>query len=172
MSERITEMQLLFDKVCHRWKSKVIPPTGLPSVPPQLSLPDDLMKFYSLAGGMVIDQDGAFELHIVSPENMIRANPVICDIEGADDYSFNWFILASYRLQYVTIDLNQSGLGRCYDSFWDCHAVRGSCTVLARSFTEFLERVATTKHDAPVFWQELGFSGFGDAYDTELAPNE
>lgn len=155
---------------CERWHVTMLPPAGVPLLPAGLALPPDVATFYEHCGGIVIEHEGD-PLTILPPAAVKRANPIIVGDDCADDPSFNWFVIAEYSHNYVTLDLNPDTAGRCYDSFWDRHAMRGYCRVLARSFTEFLELMARSPRDTPVYWEGVfadgkSFPGFGDAYDT------
>jgi hypothetical protein len=139
-------------------------PQGLPSIPNGLVLPDDVRGFYSRSGGAVLFKEAPFSIEIVSPQEFVRANPVIRGQRGEHDVSFNWFIVCQSKPQYITIDLDPRRLGRCYDSFWDRHAMRGDCAIIAHSFTALLEALiaAQGKH---LFWLSDSFVPLGDAYD-------
>lgn len=56
----------------------------------------------------------------------------------------------------VTIDCSADRLGRCYDSFWDSHGVAGSCSIVALSFTDLLQRLLDNNGD---YWYWLGDGG-------------
>lgn len=103
---------------------------------------------------------------LVSPKDFVKANPVIAGVEGSGDLSADWFIVAKSGEQYVTIDLDPNRLGRCYDSFWDRHAVAGSCPVIARSFRELVEKLIGSR-GKQFFWTLPDFVSYGDAYDRD-----
>jgi hypothetical protein len=65
---------------------------------------------------------------------------------------------------YLTIDLNQERLGRCYDSFYDRHGIVGSYPTIAKSFTELLEQLFNNKGEL-LYWLNKDFPSLGDAYD-------
>lgn len=141
-------------------------PAGLPAVLPPHRMPDDLLSFYRLCGGLVLHQIAPFPALLVPPAGLVLANPVIVGELGEYDISSAWYILSSdgSNSQIVTIDLAEERLGRCYDSFWDRHAVAGSSTVIARSFSEFLQR-SFENDGQDVYWHVPGFVAHGDAYD-------
>jgi antitoxin YokJ len=144
----------------------VFPPAGAPHVRPSQAVPDDLREFYRLCGGLVLFVDSVWRTVIVAPGELVPANPVIVGEEGAYDISCSWYIVASDGTdsQKMTIDLNPTRLGRCYDSFWDRHAVAGSSTIIALSFTEFLRRSYACK-GTELYWCRDDFVPLGDAYD-------
>jgi hypothetical protein len=142
----------------------LLSPTDLPSIPREYTLPLDLEVFYRKCGGAVLFESSAYGITIVPPQKFVRANPVIRSEEGRDDISYHWFIIAESGEQYITIDLNESRRGRCYDSFWDRHAFAGSCPIIAKSFSELLMSLLDAKGEH-WYWLKNGFVPFGDAYD-------
>ena len=66
---------------------------------------------------------------------------------------------------YISIDLAEKRLGRCYDSFGDRHGVVGECAVVARSFTELLSNLFYNQGDDYPYWLGADFEYIGDAYD-------
>ena len=141
----------------------ISPPAALPGVH-GYSLPPDLIAFYSECGGAELFQNEAYGITLVAPSEFVKANPVIAGVEGGDDISADWFIIAKSGQQYVTIDLNTARLGRCYDSFWDRHAVAGSCPIIANSYTEFVWRLIQSRGQI-WFWTSPDFISYGDAYE-------
>jgi hypothetical protein len=142
---------------------RVHPVAGQPPIG-HYELPDDLKEFYSYCGGVDLFVDDPYALSIVTPCNFVRANPIIASVESEGDISFDWFIIAQGGEQYVTIDLNRNRLGRCYDSFWDRHAVRGTSSIVALSFSEFLQR-SFEAGGGGWYWLSNSFQSHGDAYD-------
>jgi antitoxin YokJ len=140
---------------------------GLPKLPRSLRLPDDLRAFYEQAGGAILFEDAPCEIEVVPPKGFVQANPVILGEALEDNISNDWFIVGQSPPQYITIDLNEKRLGRCYDSFWDRHSVRNQCPIIARSFTELLDRLITSKGQK-LFWLAKGFVSLGDAYGDVL----
>lgn len=139
-------------------------PSTLPEIPDGLKLPEDLRHFYEQAGGAVLFQGADHSIEIVEPVDFVRANPVIRGEPGEYDVSYNWFIVAQSEPQYISIDLNLGRAGRCYDSFWDRHALRGDCPIISHSFTELLQRLIEGKGPC-LFWLADDFVSMGDAYD-------
>lgn len=147
-------------------RCSIFPVAGEPQVHPAHRLPDDLREFYHLCGGLMLFIGSVFPTSIVAPVDLVQANPVIVGEEGAYDISWSWYILASdgTDIQRMTIDLSSERLGRCYDSFWDRHAIAGSTTIIALSFTEFLSR-AYACQGMDLYWLRDDFVPLGDAYD-------
>jgi hypothetical protein len=141
---------------------EVLRPAGIPSV--GLPLPADLEEFYRLCGGATLYQGSDYSIGIVSPNDFVRANPIIVGEDGEGDISFDWFIVGKADGQYITIDLDKARLGRCYDSFWDQHAVAGSCQIVANSFESLLEQLVNGR-GSYWYWLQEGFPSLGDAYD-------
>ena len=60
--------------------------------------------------------------------------------------------------------MSKDRLGYCYDSFWDRYSVVGEQSIIAKSFTELLERIYASKGNM-WYWMREDFSSYGDAYD-------
>jgi hypothetical protein len=148
------------------------PPAGIPVLNPEHQLPDDLLQFYRVCGGMRMRN--GLEITILTPEQVILTNKVILkDLSDdqlkaiSDDITWSWYTIArDDNGDYLSIDLDPARMGRCYDSFWDCHGVPGSCAIIARSFTELLVHLiqADPLSDQP-YWFSESFTVLGDAYD-------
>jgi hypothetical protein len=82
-----------------------------------------------------------------------------------DDISASWHLIVDdTNGEYLTIDLSENRVGRCYDSFFDRHGVRGSCPIIATSFSELLQRLIENRGQH-WYWLQEGFESLGDAYD-------
>lgn len=128
-------------------------------------LPDDLKLFYEKCGGVKFNNT-RFQFEIVSPKEMVLANPIIVGELCEEDISSEWYIIGKdNENNYISIDLGEKRIGRCYDSFWDRHGVVGECSVIARSFTELLWNFIYTQGDDIPYWLEEDFNYIGDAYD-------
>ena len=152
----------LVAKARHQGGWTVLDVADLPALPDGLHLPDDVSEFYKNCGGirLAVGQD---EFHVVSPTDFVRSNDAILGETHANDRSHWWFVIGRSGEQYVSIDLAPGRLGRCYDSFWDRHAVAGSCPVIAASFSEFLARLLDG--DGSLYWLAEDFVAEEDAYD-------
>lgn len=142
----------------------VLAPAGVPAVEPH-RLPRDVESFYQACGGCVLYADSDYPFRVVGPSEFQPANPVIAGVSGDDDISSLWYIVGRGGSgEYVTIDLDDSRAGRCYDSFWDRHAVAGSSPIIALSLADLLHRVHANegKH---WYWLRPEFEDLGDAYD-------
>ncbi|WP_373229306.1 SMI1/KNR4 family protein [Cohnella sp.] len=143
----------------------VLPPKGIPQTEDNLKLSNDLREFYETCGGITLFQHADYQVNIVSPEDFVLANPVIVGERCDEDISSNWYIVASDgRGEYLTIDLDSSRLGKCYDSFFDRHGVVGESQVIALSFVELLKRLIQNKGQY-WYWLKEDFVSLGDAYD-------
>lgn len=142
---------------------RVSPPTGVPDVP--YRLPNDLLDYFTVCGGLTLFEGAEYGINLVGPSDFVRANALIAGADDPSDISHDWYVVAVSDGQYVSIDLNADRLGRCYDSFWDRHAVAGSCSIVAMSFEEFFAKLVNGRGDR-WFWLESGFVTYGDAYGT------
>lgn len=137
-------------------------PMGQPET--GMTLPTDVKHFYQLTGGAILFEHAEYPIEIISPAGFVRANPLIIGDEGEGDISFDWFVIAQSGEQYITIDLNHTRFGRCYDSFWDRHGLAGDCPVVATCFESLLEQLL--KNGGRYwYWLEGSFNSLGDAYD-------
>jgi hypothetical protein len=108
----------------------------------------------------------------VSPNHFVLANPVIfIGVEENElraskkDISWSRYIVGENdNRQILTIDLAVERLGRCYDSFWDSHAMPGYTPIIAQSFTELLIRLHTNQ-GRHWYWIQPDFHSIGDAYE-------
>jgi len=137
------------------------------------SLPKDLEFFYENYEYAILNIDTSCEIRISSlselqPTNQILypADDVIWE-ELADDISNDWFMIASSQelSQYISIDLNKKRFGFCYDSFIETHATPDESPIIAKSFTELLEKLVSNEKEW--FWLDSSFQSYGDAYEDE-----
>ena len=150
----------------------VRPSQGLPQIKSDHNMPNDLVEFYQLCGGVVFYQSSAYSIEIVPPSGVVLANAKFFiglnekDLAAIkDDISWSWYIIGDggENLRYITIDLASERLGRCYDSFWDSYAMPGSSPIIALSFTDLLSNLHSNKGQH-WYWCQPGFLQIGDAY--------
>ena len=60
--------------------------------------------------------------------------------------------------------MSKNRLGYCYDSFWDRYGIAGEQAIIAKSFTELLDRIYNSNGNI-WYWIEKNFTPYGDAYD-------
>ncbi len=143
----------------------VYSPSGSPKLSDKVKIPDDLRIFYENCGGVSLFPDREYGFTIVSPEELVLANPIIVGELCEEDISSEWYIICKdIENNYITIDLSQERLGRCYDSFWDRYGIVGECPIIAKSFTELLIQLLGSQGNS-LFWLNSGFTYIGDAYD-------
>lgn len=139
----------LIDFIKRSSQCQILPAQGLPSLPEEYALPDDLRFFYQACGGAEIFTESGFMIRIVSPEALILTNTVIFGnmaLEARTWEELNYHPSRSWHrvaqgdgeTQYVSIDLARIDAGICYDSHWVNHP--GNSQTVAHSFTEFLYR--------------------------------
>lgn len=128
-------------------------------------LPADLRFYLENYDSVLLYENSEYPIRIVGLNDFKRASPVIIGEDIEDDISYNWFIIATGdNSQYITIDLAEGRLGRCYDSFWDRYGVAGEQPIIANSFTEFLQAIYENR-GGYYYWLEDSFQPIGDAYD-------
>ncbi len=166
------EIENLVKQVKHLTNCVVFPPIGIPVLPEEYHLPNDLNHFYDLCGGMILFENTAFPTYVVSPQDLVVANPVIFSgVDNSDltatkgDLSWSWYLIGKGpNSQFITIDLAPERLGMCYDSFWDRHP-RDS-DIIAHSFTELLSGLLKTRGEY-YYWDALDFKSLGNPYTME-----
>lgn len=158
-------MRHLIERIAATPGCRVRDASGLPSLAPDHELPDDLRAFYTGCGGVDLFAGADFGVCISAPTELVSANPVIVGERVRDDITDSWYIVGrGGGNEYLSIDLHPDRLGLCYDSFLEVHGVPGSCAVVAKSFTDLLERLLDA-HGRHWYWLEPGFEELGDAYD-------
>jgi len=155
------------------WRIDV--PVGQPGIGEHHRLPDDLRNFYQLCGGLSLAENTAYSVTIVPPTKCLLVNPVILGEDVAelvqrtegDDISWSWYIIADLgNRDYLTIDLSQERLGRCYDSFHETHGLIGNTPIIALSFTELVLSLFENRGQY-WYWLQPDFASLGDAYDED-----
>jgi hypothetical protein len=164
------QIQKILEKIELDSRCKLIRKTS--AVKSGLTLPKDLEYFYNNYESLELFPEQSFGIRIVSQNDFIptsqRLYPegdVIWE-ELEDDISNEWYLIAEAeeQSQYVSIDLGELHNGYCYDSFLDIHATPGESAIIAKSFTELLERLYNAEGKS-WYWTEPEFQSYGDAYD-------
>ena len=157
INEIIVEIER--DKECMVQKLS-IPHKNVPS-----GLPEDLTFYLENYHSIVFFPEAPYSIKIVGLTEFERANKVLIGEEHKEDMSHNWFLIADdSNSQYITIDLSKDRWGYCYDSFWDRYGVVGEQAIIAKSFTELLERIYACKGQQ-WYWLQEDFISYADAYD-------
>ena len=160
----MTELQRLLDQIQRTRDCKVVLPHGQPVLREGDRLPDDLAEFYRLSGGVVFFELSMYPIRVVGAEELVRSNPEIVGTDCPDDISDSWYIVArGGREEAISIDCGVERVGRCYDSFWDCHGVAGDCRIVAQSFTELMQRLFDGR-GRYWYWLTDEAPDYGDAY--------
>lgn len=140
-------------------------PSGIPHISENYVLPDEVIRFYTLCGGIECFVNGpAFPIRILSPGEVVNANLSLLGEEFEDDISSNWHLIAdAYDGNYICLDCGRKHNGACIEGFEETYALRDDSPIIAKSFTEFLENLLKYAGDR-FFWLEDEFEGYGDAY--------
>lgn len=162
----MTKINQLITEIKSLPNCRIHEPAGLPKIDEMKhTLSEDLKEFYRLCGGLSLYENEEYPIHIISPEKFVLANPVIVGELYDEDISSNWYIIChNGKDEYLTIDLDEKRLGRCYDSFFDRHGLVGESQIIATSFTDLLERLLKNKGQY-WYWLKSDFQLLGDAYD-------
>lgn len=160
----MSAMEALIYQIQESLPSRVAAVDRMPQVELPYQIPEDLTVFYTLCGGIELYPEAHYPIRVVSPHEVVLANPVIVGELCSDDISASWHIIATDgNGDYLTIDLHPDRLGRCYDSFRETHGLPGSCPIIARTFTELLSRLIENKGQR-WYWLDSEFAPIGDAY--------
>lgn len=160
------KVKKLIEKIRKLPDCTVYPSNGLPKLDNNKhKLPDDIVEFYENCGGVTLFHSESYVANIVPPEEFKLANPIIVGELCEEDITSEWYIIVNDgNGDYLTIDLSNERLGRCYDSYWDRHGVVGECPIIAITFTELLENLVSNK-GMQWYWLRDEFIQIGDAYD-------
>jgi len=151
---------------------KIHAPSGFPIINKRHSLPNDLHQFYQFCGGLTLGAGTKYPIAIVPPIRCVQANPIflgdvteLAQQAQGDDISWSWYIIADCgNGDYLTIDLDQDRLGRCYDSFHETYGLVGEMPIIATTFTDLLTRLYENRGQY-WYWLQSDFVSLGDAYD-------
>ncbi|KRE64166.1 SMI1/KNR4 family protein [Paenibacillus sp. Soil750] len=160
----MNDIEALLNQIKGLPNCRVTPMNGLPQTN-QHSLPSDLKRFYEICGGVILFENKDYSCKIVRTEEFVFSNPVIVGEQVDEDISSHWYIIGhDGNGDYISIDLHPDRLGKCYDSYWDRHAVSGNCPVIAKSFTDLLNKLVQNNGER-WYWLKEDFKTLGDAYD-------
>jgi hypothetical protein len=139
--------------------------TRLPALPSGLLLPADLLTFYRrFGGGRMFGQPSDPRYRISSPEDFVEIGMAIYGEPMGRPPQDSWYSLADVQDgNYIAIDCHPARLGLCYDIFHETASDLGNCRIIARSFSEFLQRAALSGDDA--WWLGDRFEMYGYADD-------
>lgn len=144
---------------------KVFQPNGIPELKNGDFLPAEIQQFYSMCGGIQFFKGAEYEFTVVSPKEVVPANPIIVGELCEEDISSQWYIICKdIEDNYITFDSSPERNGRCYDSFWDRHGVVGECSIVAFNFADLLINLYNCG-GRELFWLSESFHYLGDAYD-------
>ncbi|GGL36274.1 antitoxin YokJ [Pseudomonas brenneri] len=114
-----------------------VPSAGLPNGP----IPNDLADFYQHYSSAVFYPQARYSFTIQSPI-LERSDFVVMNEDLEDPDSANWYVLVKCEDQIISIDLTPGPqFGYCYDSFWDSYPSADESTLIAKSFTELVEKI-------------------------------
>jgi antitoxin YokJ len=162
----------LIHRIASEADCRIFSPCGIPDISTRgLVLPPDVTTFYERCGGMELFPSARFGFGIVGPDEFVPSNPLLLGdfylknkIAIDADQSSAWHLIArgTTSNQFITIDLNVSKSGYCYDGFWEVYGTQNS-KVLARNFTELIERLYAAR-GTDLYWEHNNFD-LGHAYE-------
>lgn len=161
----------MLEEVSANANCKILPRSGKPALGTLIKIPDDLVEFYELCGGVELYLDRNFGFRIVGSSELVPTSKALLStnfyerhrVELEDDRTASWYLVArgSGPEEAVSIDLGGEHPGYCYDSFWDTFGTP-NCRIVARSFTELLRRLIDAKGEV-IYWTEPGAPFYGFA---------
>src|SRR5437667_6245659 len=77
-------LENLFLRIRSTLGCRIDSPAGLPVIGTSHHLPDDLLNFYRLCGGLSLAENTPYAVTIVPPSKCVLANPVILGEERAE----------------------------------------------------------------------------------------
>lgn len=137
------------------------------------ALPVDLKRFYARCNGAILFGDEhLFSYRILPVEEIKRTRIYIFGPESDNDSLAPgaWFAICDLMEgNYVGIDLNSIAPDGTTCSIIDCfhetHGIPGGNKIIAKSFTEFLQRALNGGQDP--YWLRPGFAGYGEALEAK-----
>lgn len=167
-------IEKIIENVKSKSNCKVLPCVKIPDDVLKI-LPNDIIEFYSLCGGMILFENSPYSVKIVAPDEFVLANPVILGEEIVNseiakgnydnEISKEWYIIADlYNSDYIVIDMNENRKGKCYKAFWDSYPDEGDTPIISLSFTELIEKLIENDGEYWFFLKD-NFHSYGDAYD-------
>jgi len=158
-------MKKLIDEIARSGDCVVLPSSGFPKGISSEASHSDIVEFYTLCGGILFYPNSEYAIEIVQPKDFVSSNERILG-EQYDDISASWYVIAQSGLeQFISIDLDPDRYGRCYDSFYDTHAVAGSCPIIAVSLIDLIQRLFRSSGAYWYWLDDQKFESIGDAYD-------
>lgn len=166
------DLNELIQQISTREDCRVFPPAGLPLLhDPAHRFPDDLLRFYSLCGGVLLWTESDYWMQILGPEDVRPADMVQLSGQDSGDEldkespTADWYLVARCGdAESISIDLNLQRLGLCYDSSPECFGLPGSSPVVAKSFSELVCRLFANEGEY-WYWQHPDFVSLGDAFN-------
>ena len=70
-------IEKIIEKIRSLPDCRVYPPLGLPKIKNQLKIPTDVIEFYEICGGVILNENAAYSVRIVPPQEVCSANYVI-----------------------------------------------------------------------------------------------
>lgn len=128
--------------------------TSTPPAPSPLdaSLPADLQAFYRKYGQTTFYPGAPYSFTIQQADQLERADLHVAGEDIGDELSEYWYVIATCDDQAISIDLRPGEtFGHCYDSFWDRYPTADDTTLVARSFTELLQKIVADSGRS-LFW--------------------
>lgn len=167
----MNSINAILDEAVRRGTWELSPPCGIPvfekDLAIELTLPNDVIEFYTRCGGLIANKDGVCGswMRIVSPAEFQRIDSVIMGGEmfATGPFQF-WYAIADVEDgNYLAIDVGKDFNGKCIDAFHETFAMPGYVNVVASSFADLLLRILNHPEDSAFFLQD-DFVPLGEAF--------
>jgi hypothetical protein len=157
----------ILDELQGRKDCVFLPSAGLPTLSEGLRLPDDLRRFYErFSEARLFGDRSDPRYHIPPPGEFVQIGFAIYSQPTSNAVQRSWYALAHVRDgNYIAIDCAPSRLGYCYDAFHETIDDLSYCGVIARSFTELMNRAAAGGDEA--WWLRDKGYGYADRLGEE-----
>lgn len=173
-------MKVLIERFSKRADCKVLPPIFCERLDEttDCDLPNELIEFYNLCGGIEISPESASDDAIIlPPEEFKQADPIIANEEMIEIWkeagiyesfkSKDCFVFVDIgNGNYIVVDLNKEHFQNVYLANWENYPNLGDVPVLANSISEFLNLlILGLENSNDFFWEADDFTPIKMAFN-------
>jgi hypothetical protein len=156
-------LDVILDELRSRGDCVFRPATRLPTLAEGLVLPPDLAAFYARFGeAKLFGRTSDPRYHILPANEFMQIGHAVYGERCRTPLQASWYALAHVQDgNYIAIDCHRDRLGYCYDVFHETANELDYCKVIARSFTELMNRAVEAGDEA--WWLGDRFETYGYA---------
>jgi antitoxin YokJ len=144
------KIEELLEAISSDGRCVVKPSIGLPKINPSILLPQEIIDFYSLCGGIEFFTDEDYCCFINSPNDFTFANGValrelsesdVLDAFGADHFSWSWYYFAHFDTldDIIAVSVQGDDVLSCYDCYWSSYPNKNR--KISSSVSEMIEKI-------------------------------